>query len=81
MGLARGFQYAGARALITSLWPIEDASAAELMGRFYGHVARGADARAALARAMRDGIAAGRLPHEWAPFYLSGRSTGGVLAP
>ena len=79
MGLARGFQYAGARALIASLWPIEDASAAELMGRFYCHVAQGEDARMSLARAMRDGIVAGRLPHEWAPFYLSGRSTGEVL--
>jgi hypothetical protein len=81
MGLARGFQYAGARALIASLWPIEDAAAAELMGRFYGHLARGDHARAAFARAMRDGIDAGRLPHEWAPFYLSGQSTGEALVP
>ena len=73
MGLARGFQYAGARALIASLWPVEDAAAAWFMARFYGHLAADGNARSALAATMRDGIAAGRLPQEWAPFYLTGR--------
>jgi tetratricopeptide (TPR) repeat protein len=74
MGLARGFQHAGARSLVVSLWPVEDAAAAEIMGRFYAGIAAGRGPRVALGLAMREGIAAGRLPHEWAPFYLSGRS-------
>ena len=71
MGLARGFQYAGARSLVASLWPIEDAAAAGFMSRFYAGIAAG---HGPLACAMRDRIAAGRLPQEWAPFFLSGRS-------
>ena len=70
MGLARGFQYAGARSLVASLWPIEDAAAAGFMSRFYA----GLDGPRLLAGAMRDRIAVGRLPQEWAPFFLSGRS-------
>ena len=77
MGLARGFQYAGARALMASLWPVEDQAAADLMTRFYGHLAGRYDAQAALAATMREGIAEGRLPQEWAPFYLTGRHAGG----
>ncbi|HET6639747.1 MAG TPA: CHAT domain-containing tetratricopeptide repeat protein [Gemmatimonadota bacterium] len=76
MGLARGFQYAGTRALIASLWPVEDATAAGFMARLYGHLAADFDARTALAASMRDDIAEGRLPQEWAPFYLTGRHAG-----
>jgi CHAT domain-containing protein len=76
MGLARGFQYAGARALIASLWPVEDAAAARSMARFYAHLAADRDPRAALAATMREGIAEGGLPQEWAPFYLSGWQAG-----
>ncbi|HEX4494808.1 MAG TPA: CHAT domain-containing tetratricopeptide repeat protein [Thermoanaerobaculia bacterium] len=35
IGLARGFQYAGAPRVIASLWPVEDLATAALMGRFY----------------------------------------------
>ena len=45
------------------------------MDRFYAEIAAGRGPRGALAAAMRERIAAGRLPHEWAPFYLSGRTT------
>ena len=76
MGLARGFQYAGARALIASLWPVADAATADFMARFYGHLAADPDARVALAAAMREEIAGGKLPQEWAPFYLIGRHGG-----
>ncbi|HET7693443.1 MAG TPA: CHAT domain-containing protein [Gemmatimonadota bacterium] len=74
MGLARGFQQAGARSLVASLWPVEDAAAADVMSRFYAAIASGGGPEDALRLAMREGIETGRLPHEWAPFYLSGRS-------
>jgi CHAT domain-containing protein/tetratricopeptide (TPR) repeat protein len=35
IGLARGFQYAGAPRVVASLWPVEDVATASLMTRFY----------------------------------------------
>lgn len=35
IGLTRGFMYAGARRVVTSLWDVDDAATAELMARFY----------------------------------------------
>lgn len=73
VGLARGFLYAGARALVQSLWRVEDGATARLMGQFY--------------RALRDGTAPGAAlrgaqrallddypehPYRWAPFQLLG---------
>ena len=35
VGLTRGFMYAGAPQVVVSLWKVDDAATAELMGRFY----------------------------------------------
>lgn len=35
VGLTRGFMYAGARRVVTSLWDVDDAATAEIMARFY----------------------------------------------
>jgi CHAT domain-containing protein len=35
MGLTRGFMYAGAGAVVASLWRVDDVATANLMGRFY----------------------------------------------
>ena len=35
VGLTRGFMYAGASSVVSSLWKVEDAATAELMKRFY----------------------------------------------
>ena len=35
VGLARGFMHAGAARVVASLWKVDDAATAELMGRFY----------------------------------------------
>jgi CHAT domain-containing protein/tetratricopeptide (TPR) repeat protein len=40
-GLARAFQLAGARQLLVSLWKVDDAATADLMGEFYRRLARG----------------------------------------
>ncbi len=34
-GLVQAFRGAGARAVVASLWPVDDRATAELMGRFY----------------------------------------------
>jgi CHAT domain-containing protein len=72
-GLTRGFQYAGAAALVTSLWPVDDEVTADFMDRFYKHLESASGPRMALTMAMRELARSGWLPQEWAPFCLSGR--------
>jgi CHAT domain-containing protein/tetratricopeptide (TPR) repeat protein len=75
IGLTRAFQYAGARAVLISLWEVGDRSTADLMERFYrAHLDAGLTADAALREAQLASIAAGRPPREWAPFALVGRA-------
>ncbi len=38
IGLTRGFLYAGARSVVSSLWDVDDRNTAEFMTRFYEHV-------------------------------------------
>jgi CHAT domain-containing protein/tetratricopeptide (TPR) repeat protein len=75
VGLARGFQYAGAARVVASLWRVEDRATAELMTRFYralwreGRPAAAAlrEAQLALRRERRF-----RDPSFWAAFVLAG---------
>ena len=52
IGLGRGFLYAGAGALITSLWRVEDDLAVEFMKRLYQELSKGASKAAALRTAQ-----------------------------
>jgi CHAT domain-containing protein len=76
VGLSRGFLYAGAARLVTSLWDVEDASTADLMGRFYAAMLgpRALPPAAALRAAQRETLAAGRwtAPLHWAAFTVQG---------
>ncbi|MFN2420242.1 MAG: CHAT domain-containing protein [Gemmatimonadota bacterium] len=73
LGLARGFQVSGAGDLVASLWPVADEATARFMDRLYARLASGTAIREAMQGAMVELIEAGRLPHEWAAFLLSGR--------
>jgi tetratricopeptide (TPR) repeat protein len=73
--LGTGFLAAGSRAVLASLWPVEDAAARELVLEFYDEGGTVAPAEA-LARAQRAMIAAGRGPTAWAPFVLMGSPEG-----
>jgi CHAT domain-containing protein len=72
VGLTRAFLYAGSRAAVVSLWPVDDASTALLMAKFYEHVTRGLAPAVALARAKQDlrGDGAHAHPFFWAPFVF-----------
>jgi CHAT domain-containing protein len=52
VGLTRAFQYAGARSVMASLWPVGDASTSDLMIRFYEHLKAGKDKAEALRAAQ-----------------------------
>ncbi len=71
-GLMRGFLYAGAPALIVSLWAVNDRSTAEFMGQLYSAIRAGDEKRAALRAAQLAIKEAYGHPYYWAPFVLIG---------
>ncbi|MBP7147548.1 MAG: CHAT domain-containing protein [Acidobacteria bacterium] len=80
LSLARVFLGAGARAVIGTVWPVQDAEATALAGRFYDRLARGETASAALATAQRELLAAGTPPAAWAGFIVIGDGDAALAA-
>jgi CHAT domain-containing protein/tetratricopeptide (TPR) repeat protein len=81
IGLSRAFFYAGANAVIASLWNVNDASTEQLMSPFYRSLASGET----IDRALRDAKLAmlksgGRAahPYYWAAFVVTGNGTAAV---
>jgi CHAT domain-containing protein/Tfp pilus assembly protein PilF len=74
VGLTRAFLYAGASAVVVSLWKVADASTSELMVRFHQHLNGGGSGSEALRRAQLDLVEKGAFahPYYWAPFVLVG---------
>jgi CHAT domain-containing protein len=71
--LAYAFLFAGARAVVGSLWSVEDQASSALMRRFYTEVSRGVPVPEALRRAREHLWNAGRQsPFYWAPFVVVG---------
>ena len=69
MSLARAFQIAGARTVAATLWPVADASTAELMIRFYENLRQGMPKDEALRDAQLDFIR-GDVEEKYAsPYY------------
>jgi CHAT domain-containing protein len=71
-GLPRAFLRAGARALVTSLWPVSDASASSWMTTFHTALAAGRSPAAAAHDASISTRDAFPHPHHWAPFCIVG---------
>lgn len=71
--LAQAFLYAGARNVVATLWPVEDAGAAEFAEGFYGLLSELGPAEA-LARAQREMISDPHYghPYYWAAYRLAG---------
>jgi CHAT domain-containing protein len=72
IALARAFSYAGAHAVVASLWIVDDASTAALMGLFYTYLERGELIGAALRHAQLDLRARGLSAYHRAPFRAMG---------
>ncbi len=71
-GLARGFLYAGAPALVASLWPVKDEQTTLLIRALYTRLYRGENVRAALRAAQLELRAAHPNPYYWAAFTVVG---------
>jgi CHAT domain-containing protein len=74
IGLTRAFHYAGARSVLSSLWPVSDRSTPILMARFYARLHAGFPTDLALAEAQRQLLRDRDLahPYAWAGFALNG---------
>ncbi len=72
LSLARAFFEAGSRAVVASLWPLRDDEAAELVARFYRHLARGLSTSAALRAAQLEAINDGQPTSAWAGLVVLG---------
>jgi CHAT domain-containing protein len=70
-GLTGSFLAAGSRAVICSLWKVDDAETARFMEEFYTRLKAGARPREAL-RGIRRAAAGRKVPADWAAFVLVG---------
>jgi CHAT domain-containing protein len=80
--LVQSFLMAGARAVVASIWPVNDRSTADLMTRFYSYLAQGRDKGSALRQAKLDFIEKYRekaLPIHWAGMIMIGDGLKSVL--
>jgi CHAT domain-containing protein/tetratricopeptide (TPR) repeat protein len=75
IGLTRGFMYAGAARVISSLWKVDDEASAELMRRFYQKMLKEGERPAAALRSAQVEMLNTRRwssPRHWAGFILQG---------
>jgi CHAT domain-containing protein/tetratricopeptide (TPR) repeat protein len=75
VGIVRGFMYAGAKRVLSSLWTIDDDATAALMKQFYKYLLQeGKSPAAALQSAQRDILKQKprQAPYYWAAFVLQG---------
>ncbi|KXJ04975.1 Tetratricopeptide repeat protein 28 [Exaiptasia diaphana] len=74
VGMARAFLAAGARAVVASLWAIDDTATKFFMIKFYSNLKNGESASASLQQAMKEmrEIEGYEEPKYWAAFFLIG---------
>lgn len=73
LGLMRGALYAGAQALLLTLWEVNDRSTTTFMSSFYRQLPNAQNKAAALATAAREVREEYAHPYYWAPFVLVGK--------
>jgi CHAT domain-containing protein len=72
IGLMRGFLYSGAKAVIGTLWEVDDEATSEIVQRFYANLRKGLNNAAALAEAQAYFVLKKPHPFYWAAFSMSG---------
>ncbi len=75
MSLARGFYYAGAKNIITSLWNVDDVSTTQLFKSFYSNISSNdfaASLRSAKMEYIKNTSVSGASPYYWAGFIEIG---------
>ena len=75
MALTRGFMYAGAARVVASLWKVDDAATADLMGLFYKEMFTSGKPPAAALREAQIALSKQKRwssPYYWAGFVLQG---------
>ena len=73
IGLQRGLIFAGARSVVSSLWPVDDAATSVLMQAFYRNMQK-MDKSRALQMAQQETMHRYARPYFWAAFNLTGPS-------
>lgn len=78
MSLARGFLFAGASSLVSSLWKVNERSTATIFGNFYDHLENGKSKSEALREAKIQYLEEvesdlQKAPYYWAGFTLTGQ--------
>jgi len=71
VGFTRGFLYAGAKSIVSSLWKVDDRATNKLMQSFYANL-RQKDKRSALRAAQLTTKKQYNHPYYWAAFQLTG---------
>jgi len=72
IGLARGFFSAGARAVLLSLWMVDDETTEQMMVDFYEETKRGSSLAASLRASQLKMLNERPHPFFWSPFVLVG---------
>jgi len=81
--LSKAFLLAGARAVVSTLWQIDDSSSLFLMKHFYAHLLEKRSPASALTAAKRDMLRTfgqKAVPYQWAAFTIEGAATQPVLS-
>lgn len=71
-GLQRSFQVAGAKALVMSLWKVDDAATQALMTNFYTNLAKGGSKAKAFKQAQLQLMTKYKEPYYWGAFVMMG---------
>ena len=84
IGLTRGFMFAGASSVVSSLWKVDDEATSELMKYFYANMLqkqmRPAEALRAAQNTLRQ-VPHWQSPHFWAGFTLQGEFKQPISVP
>ncbi|SDH75750.1 CHAT domain-containing protein [Propionivibrio dicarboxylicus] len=73
VGLVRGFLYAGANQVVSTLWPIDDEATSSLMAGFYTYLKAGKPSADAMRQAQLDLKRKYPKPIFWAAFQMTAR--------